>query len=982
MFRTVLLIIVGFFSWILYTDSRHRTKLTTLPALPTVQVLKQAAWVDSVFGTLSEDQKIGQLFMVAAYSSGAEMNAQRIERLINEYHLGGIIFSKGDPLSQANLTNFFQKITKVPLLIGMDAEYGLGMRLRSVIDLPQHMTMGAVTDPRLAYQMGAQIAKQCRRLGVHLNFGPVVDVNSNPMNPIIGQRAFGESRENVTRKGIAYMKGMQHNGVIACAKHFPGHGDTQDDSHYNLPVISHGGDRLESVELYPFRQLIADSVMSVLVGHLQVPYYDNKPATVSEKIVTRLLKNEMGFQGLVFTDALNMKGITRIVKPGELEVQALQAGNDVLLFSESMIEAVRRIKEALQNGQLSQVDIDTKVKKILKAKYFAGLSKWKPIDTQHLQNDLNDVESQLFNHRVYEQAATVVKNQQSRIPFTHLDTTRFVSVAIGADADNAFQRTLSNYASFRHYTIGKSEEQNFTALLARLDTARLVVVSLHQMSYSPRRNFGVSRTVQDFVTRLQEKTNVVLCVFGSPYALKFFEETPTILCAYEDADAMQSAVAQVLFGALPAKGKLPVSAGNFVVGTGIRTEASGRLAYSFPESVGLSSVKLQKIDQVVGQAIGEQAFPGCQVLVARRGKVVYRKNFGRQSYDNILEPVKDNTVYDLASVTKVAATLQTVMLLHERKLLQLTEKASSYLPELKSTNKENLTIEDILLHRAGLVAYIPFWERTVSRSDFKPIFYASSRSDTYPHLVADSLYASVAMRDSVWKWVIKSPLTNRRDRDGGYPFVYSDLGLMILQKVVERLTNQTIDDFVQQNFYEPLGMNRTGFNPLTRGLSRWDIAPTEHDNAFRERRLRGTVQDQQAAMLGGVSGHAGLFSNSNDLAILMQMNLQLGYYGSHRYFMPSTLPAFTQVQGEKGHRGLGWDKRPDDGQSNYVSDRVSLSSYGHSGYTGTMVWADPEQELVFVFLSNRVHPNASNNKINTLKVRRRVQDAVYEAIME
>lgn len=980
MLRTSLLVVLVFFSWILYTDSRHQAKLTLAPTLPSVKVLQEAAWVDSVFSTLSEDQKIGQLFMVAAYSSGAEMNAQRIERLISEYHLGGIIFSKGDPVSQANLTNFFQKISKVPLLIGMDAEYGLGMRLRSVKDLPQHMTMGAVSDARLAYQMGVQIAKQCRRLGVHLNFGPVVDVNSNPMNPIIGQRAFGENRENVTRKGIAYMKGMQHTGVIACAKHFPGHGDTQDDSHYSLPVISHGGERLENVELYPFRQLIADSVMSVLVGHLQVPFYDNKPATVSEKIVTRLLKNEMGFQGLVFTDALNMKGITRIIRPGELEVQALQAGNDVLLFSESMIEATRRIKEAIQSGQLSQADIDTKVKKILKAKYFAGLNRWKPIDTQHLQEDLNGIDSELFRHQAYEQAVTLVKNQLNRIPFTHLDTTRFVSVAIGADSDNDFQKTLSNYASFKHYTIGKSEEQNFSNLLSKLDTAQVVVLSLHQMSYSPRRNFGVSRTVQDFVARLQEKTNVVLCVFGSPYALKFFSDVPNVLCAYEDVSAAHTAAAQVLFGALPARGKLPVSAGDFMVGTGIRTELAGRLAYSFPENVGLSSIKLQKIDQIVSQAITEQAFPGCQVLVARKGKVVYRKNFGRLSYDNLFEPVKDNTVYDLASVTKVAATLQSVMLLSERKLLQITEKASQYLPELKGTNKESLTIQDILLHRAGLVAYVPFWERTVSRTDFKPVFYASARSDAYPLPVADSLYASPVIRDSVWRWVIKSPLINRRDRDGGYPFVYSDLGLMIMQKVVEKLTNQPLDAFVKQNFYEPLGMNRTAYNPLQHGIPRWEIAPTEHDNAFRERKLRGTVQDQQAAMLGGVSGHAGLFSTANDLAILMQMNLQLGYYGGHRYFMPSTLPSFTQ--NDKGHRGLGWDKRPDDGQSSYVSDKVSMSSFGHSGYTGTMVWADPEKELVFVFLSNRVHPSASNNKINTLKVRRRVQEVVYESIME
>lgn len=946
----------------------------------TLQVFSESLWADSVFNTLTNDQKIGQLFMVSAYSSGVEMNAVRIEKLINEYGIGGVIFFKGDPVSQASLTNHYQTISKLPLLVGVDAEWGLGMRLNSVMDLPRHMTMGAVSDIRLSYQLGVEIAKQCKRIGVHVNFGPVADVNSNPNNPIIGQRSFGESPANVTRKGIAFIKGMQHNGLIACAKHFPGHGDTHDDSHYSVPVIPHNSERLDNVELYPFRQMIADSVMGMIVGHLQVPYYDNKPASVSEKIVTGLLKEKMGFQGLVFTDALNMRGITRSTRPGDADLQALQAGNDVLLCSENIPEAIRRIKEALNAGQISQEEIDNKVRKILRAKAHVGLNNWKPVEVNGIYQDLHLFEAKSLKKHIYENAVTVARNEENILPFKHLDTTKFVSVALGEQAGNPFQKTLSEYASFKHFATNKSAEADLTGILAQISPSQVVVVSLHQMSYLPRRNFGVARHVQDFITRLQEKAHVVLCVFGSPYALRSFTNVPTLVCGYEDDDAMQAAVAQVMFGALAARGQLPVTAGIISAGTGVSYEPVGRLMSALPENVGMKSEKLKAIDNIVNQAITDHAFPGCQVLVARKGMVVFKKNYGKLSYSSG-EPVWDYNVYDLASVTKVAATLQALMLLYERKVLDINERAVTYLPELKGTNKDNIVIKDLLLHQAGLVAYIPFWERTVTRSEFKPTFYASTKTELYPLLVADSLYASPIVRDSVWKWIIKSPLTNKKERDGKFGFIYSDLGLMMLQQVVERLTNQPLDQFVHQNFYEPLGMSRTTFNPLLNGLFKTEIAPTENDQAFRQAELRGTVQDQQAAMLGGVSGHAGLFSTASDLAVLMQMNLQLGYYGGHRYFLPSTVPFFAKEQSKSSHRGLGWDRKPEreDG-NNYISPKTSESAFGHSGYTGTLVWADPQKELVLIFLSNRVHPFASNNKINSLKVRRRVMDAVYEAM--
>lgn len=972
---------------LLYTKNTRPNVLADSLVTP-VKILQNAQpsesdWIDSVFNGLSIDQKIGQLFMATTYSNKDEGHSQRIEKLINDYGIGGLIFIEaGNPVTQASMTNRYQALAKIPLLIGFDAEWGLGMRLPLVKDLPKQMTVGAVKDIRLAYRMGEEMAKQCHRVGVHVNFSPVVDVNSNAQNPIIGIRSFGENQQNVALKGMAYARGMQQNGIIACAKHFPGHGDTQTDSHHNLPVIAHGYDRLDAVELYPFRQLIADSVMSIITGHLLMPYYDNKAASISDKIVTKLLRDDLGFQGLIFTDALNMRGITKSTMPGQLDLLALQAGNDVLLMSENVPEAIKRIKEALASGQISQEVIDVHVRKILKAKYFAGLYHRPLIEINNILTDLNNEESKNLKQRIFENAATLVKNEGNILPFAS-DSSQYVSVAVGAVVGNEFQQKLSEFAPFLHYaTANTSDEAYLNSLLALIDSTQTVVVSLHpsERSQTPRKNFGITKAEQDFITRLNAKTKVTLVVFGMPYSLKYFTEVPALLCAYENDPLMHQTAAQILFGTLPAKGRLPVSiTEEFREGTGLDTDIGGRLNIGNPEDVGMSAIKLKAIDNVVNQAISQQVFPGCQVLVARKGQIILKKNYGGLTYNSPQESVQDHTLYDLASVTKVCATLQAVMLLYDQKQLDLNRKLVDYLPELKGTNKEEIVIKDVLLHQAGFVAYIPFWERTRKLNGFKEEFYRKAKNDTFALQVADNLWATPAIRDSVWKWIIKSPLINKRDKDGAYSFVYSDLGLMSLQKVIERITKQPLDVFVQNQFYKPLNLSRTGYTPLQKGLIAQNIAPTEEDRFFRMAPLRGTVQDQQAAMLGGVSGHAGLFSNASDLAVLMQMNLQMGFYGRKRFFSPSIIPYFAQKQG-RNHRGLGWDKLPNDGESNYISAKVSPSSYGHSGYTGTMVWNDPEKELTFIFLSNRVYPSASNNKINTLKIRRKIQDLVYEAI--
>ncbi len=945
---------------------------------------RQKHWVDSVYNQLSGDERIGQLFMVAAWSDAKEVRQQEMEELIARYHVGGLIFFQGGPGRQAALTNRYQRLARVPLLIGMDAEWGLGMRLDSTISFPRQMTLGAIANNEYVYRMGTEVARQSVRLGVHLNFAPVVDINSNPTSPVMGSRSFGEDKENVALKGVAYMRGMQDKGLIASARHFPGHGDSGPDSHNTLPVTGHNKNRLRENELYPFRKLFADSLQSVMVAHLGIPAYEknrNLPASLSASVVTDLLQKEMGFAGLVFTDNLNMKAVTKNYKPGEIEVLALQAGNDVLLFPEDVPEAVNRIKKALKGKQLNQADLEHKVRKILAAKYKAGLNTPRPVELTGLADDLNNAKAKTLNYELYEQAITLVANEGKLVPFLHLDTLSFASVSIGLSEGNLFQETLSKYAAFQHFVIADKDtsEAAYSSLVNKLKNYKVVVVSLHGMSDNPAKAYGVRASTRNFIERLRTRTSVVLTVFGSPYSLKYFDQLGNLICAYEDNPVTQRLVPQALFGALAVNGKLPVTASpRLKAGTGYPTTSLRRLAYSVPERVGLNSTTLTAIDKMVENCIKDHVMPGCQILVARNGTVVYEKAYGYMTYDTV-EPVTPHTLYDIASVTKVAATLQAIMFLHERGVLDLNKKASEYLTELKGTNKENMLVRDILMHQAGLIAFQDHWTKTRTKAGPSPAYYSRTPDEQHQLEVAPGLYGVTSLRDSLWNWTIQSRLLRKPARQEKHNFEYSDLSFYMLKQLAERLLNQPIEQFLTQNFYEPLGLDELTFNPLCR-FGENCIAPTEKDNYFRNVLVRGTVHDQGAALQGGVAGHAGLFGTANDLAVLMQMNLQKGYYGGRRYFQETTLPVFVKSYNKGNRRGLGWDRpRPEGG--GHVSDFASRNCFGHTGFTGTCVWVDPDENIVYVFLSNRVYPSAGNTKLADYQVRRKIQDVVYKSII-
>ncbi|MES2389299.1 MAG: glycoside hydrolase family 3 N-terminal domain-containing protein [Bacteroidota bacterium] len=945
-------------------------------------LIKRNHWVDSVFESMSPDRRIGQLFMVAAYSNRTEKHVHEIENLVRQYNLGGLIFFQGGPYRQVKLTNYYQSRAQVPLLIAMDIEWGLSMRLDSTFTFPRQMTLGALPSEEEIYRMGAEIASQCKRIGVQLSFSPVVDINSNPDNPVIGTRSFGESKENVTRKAIAYMKGLQDNGVMANLKHFPGHGDAGSDSHYSLPVINRTKKQLDEVELYPYKKLIREKPMSVMVAHLSVPAFDtvhNRATTLSHAVVTQLLKNDLGYEGLVFTDALNMKGVAAYLKPGELEVQALQAGNDMLLFPENVPEAYSAIRKAIETGQISQKEIDQRVRKILEAKFWAGLDKYRPLSTDNLFRDLHPVETENFLYEIFGKSATIVKNDYRHIPFQTLDTTRFVSVAINGDADNVFQQGLRNYAPFETYNLSdKSRTSDYDSVLVKLRGEKTVIVSFHRIISSASKNYGIPDSSLTFLNRLRNQNKVVVVTFGNPYSLRRFSDYASVLCMYEDNKYTQTTAPQVLFGALPARAALPVTADSLLPrSTGFPGSFLQRLRYANPEDVGMNGKALARIDSLAQSVVDSRTAPGCQVLVARDGAVVYNKSFGYQSYDR-LEPVKQNTLYDIASVSKVAATLQVVMSLEEKGLLDITKKASYYLPELTETNKRDIVVSDLLLHQAGLVAFIPFWKRTKNAEGFNPTFICDTGDAWFNKQVAQGLYAEDGMEDTLWKWIQQSELLQKNSL-GRYDMKYSDLGFYFLKRIVEKVTNRPLERYVDSTIYRPLGLATMTYRPLEKfPVER--IAPTEDDKDFRGRLIRGTVHDPGAAMQGGVAGHAGLFSNANDLAILMQMHLNNGTYGGHRFLRAETVPYFTEKQPGKNIRGLGWDKPAGPGTEGPTSKYASRDSYGHTGFTGVCVWVDPIYNLIFVFLSNRIHPDAANTKLIKNSIRPRIHDMVYESI--
>ncbi len=940
-------------------------------------------WADSVFKTLSKEERIGQLMVVRLSSIDSKTRVvsffdEKVSGLIKKYNIGGVCIFQGGPVKQASIINQLQAMAKTPLLMCVDAEWGLGMRLTdSVLPLPKQMMLGAVKDATIVYKYGQLVAEQCKRFGMQVNYAPVVDVNNNPNNPVINDRSFGEDKYKVAAYGIQYMKGMQDAGVMACAKHFPGHGDVDVDSHLDLPVITKTKAQLDSLELYPFRQIFAAGIGSVMIAHLSIPAIDktpNRPTSLSPLNINGLMRKELGYNGLTFTDGLEMQGVVKYFPDGEASLQSIIAGNDMLCLPADVPLAISKIKTAIKKKQLTWADIDAHCKKVLMAKYEYGLARLQPVKLENLTNDLNKNIAEM-RRLVAENAITLVaKKDSSFFPLRNRKPGDVAFVGFNINADNAMAaRMRIDYNASVFYVDGKKPVGD--SLLKNLMLFKKVVVGVHAPGRSPANNFGLSKEMVSLINNIQQKTNSFTFLFGNAYAAKNMCNAPNLAVCYEDDVVTQATAADLLLGKIFYKGVLPVTVcENLHYGYGIETKADATV---FEKIIvdGFTAQKLSGIDSICKDAIAKYAIPGCVVLALKDNKIFYEKAFGNFTYEK-KEPVTINTVYDLASVTKIAATTLAVMRLYEQGRLDIKKKLSYYLPETENSNKKNIVVENLLLHEAGLVAYIPFYkEVTDAAGKPYPWLFTTIANDSFNVPVAGNFFMKNAWKDTIYKRILTSTL------GPAGKYIYSDNDFIFLGKIAEKISGKSIEDFVQENFYEPMQLHSIGFHPLYRNSINM-IAPTEKEAIFRNQQLQGFVHDPGAAMFGGTAGHAGLFADAYDLGAVMQMLANGGIFNGKRYFEKATIDNFAAYHSATSRRGYGFDKPEKDNATRkepYPALSASPLTFGHTGYTGTCTWADPAHGLVFVFLSNRVYPFVSDALLK-MNVRVKIFEKLYEAI--
>lgn len=944
-------------------------------------------WVDSVFAGMTQEEKIGQLFMPIVEPNSSWKT--RISGYIRNQKVGGLLFSKGTLAHQADITNYAQQIADIPLLISLDGEWGLSMRLSDAPLFPRNMIIGAIQDPEIIELYGKEVARQCKEMGIHVNFAPSIDVHSNPRNPIIGTRSYGENPSVVSKNGIAYAKGLERNGVMSVAKHFPGHGDTSDDSHKTLPTIAHDMERLEQIELFPFREYINAGLSGIMIGHLNVPALQTNgmPASLSPEVGIRLLKENMGFTGLTFTDGMAMKGVSN--QP-DASVKALLAGNDIILGVINQGKEFDSVKKAITNGTISDSLLEKKVRKILSFKFILGVHKQTPINTSSVHSRVNAPSAEWTQRKIYDGALTLLSNEQELIPVKKLDETTIAAIAIGAPADNTFHRYLRKYAPVTTFSSGTAASISEIKGLENFD---LIIVSIHSSK----------ATDAAALQQLTQNNKSILTFFTSPYNIDKFNisvsnATSTII-AYDASDFAQMSAAQGIFGGIDIQGRLPVSTTTAKEGAGLDTRKV-RLQYSLPEEVGLSSERFNNIEHIALEGIRQKAYPGCQILVAKDGVIIYERVFGKYNYGDSAD-VTDATVYDLASVTKASATVPAVMKLYDEKKLRLQDPLLKFVSETKGSDKGSLTIRSLLLHETGVASFIPYYTSAIDedsytgtlfgkksaihharyagawgRTDYKflPELISNKSSEEFDLPVAKEMFASDAMQEKLLKEIINTPLR----RKGSYR--YSCLNFMLLKEAVESISQMNLDAYTKQHFYHKLGATTTTFLPL-KEMPLSQIAPSEDDPFFRKQHVRGYVHDEGAALFGGISGNAGLFSNANDLAKLYQMWLNGGTYGGERLLSEETVKLFTTTKSNISRRGLGFDK-PDPTNSRHspTSPGTPIEVYGHTGFTGTSFWVDPTHQMIYIFLSNRVSPSRTPNRFSTLSIRERIQEEIYKAL--
>lgn len=958
----------------------------------------ESRWVDSVYNSLTLEQRVAQLICLRANQPDKPFY-EDVAKYIKQYNIGGVCFFRADAEAQVNQTNAWQAIAKTPLMVSIDAEWGLAMRVKKTLAYPYQMTLGAINDDQLIYEMGQQIAEQCQRMGIHVNFAPVADVNSNAANPIIGMRSFGENPQMVGEKATAYALGMQSKGLITSMKHFPGHGNTATDSHMTLPTVTRTLDEVRDIELAPFRYMIEQGVNGAMVGHLYFPAIEkvkNTSSSLSYGVVTELLKEQMGFEGLIFTDGLDMKGVSEKVKQDSVPYVSFMAGNDVLILPTNVPFAIKTIKQAAERDPRAAARLEESCKKILRYKYRAGLNNYKPIPTANLMSDLKKKAYSELRQQLYDEAITMLRNENQVIPLAN--NQKIAVVTIGNTKNDVNEGLIARGFNTTSFVVSKDAIASKSAdWLKRLESYDLVVVNIEKTTMFANKNYGITEETVKFFNRLVAQNDVILNLFACPYALELFRINNSVkglVVAYQDEVPAVDAVVRLLSGELEAKGTLPVSTTKFHYGDGIVAPMPKQKEHILPQkevpSPSIQPIQNEqgfqapkgkmnekyaaKLDSVALSGIKKGAYPGCQIVAMKDGKMVYDKCFGTFTYGGGHQ-VQPDDLYDIASCTKIFASTLAVMKLYDNGLIDLNKTLADFFPYLKGKAHGNLKLIEIMTHQAGLKAWVPFYKVTVDENGPKEEFYSDHIDESHSVRVAENLYLINDYEDRIFDSVSKTPLGKKK-------YLYSDMGFYYIPKIVKQITNQNIEDYLRTEFYYPMGLNHICYKPLSH-FTREQIAPTENDTIFRRQLIWGDVHDQAAAMFGGVAGHAGLFSNAHDLAAIMQMLLDEGVYNGKRYLKPETVRYFTKAPfaaSNDNRRGIGFDKLPINKKGTCTASKSgSMEGYGHTGFTGTFVWADPANDMIIIFLSNRVYPDAEPNRLVKTGIRTALHDILYEA---
>ncbi len=953
---------------------------------------KNQQWVDSVYNTLSDRERAAQLFIPMVDPRSGATSKATISKWVKTEKMGGLLFSKGSMEEYATMTNYAQSIADVPVLMSFDGEWGLSMRIKDTPRFPYNMGLGAISDEKLLYEYGREMARECRLLGIHVNFAPVLDVNSNPSNPVIGYRSFGEDPARVSRLGIAYSRGLEEGGVMSVSKHFPGHGDTSVDSHKALPTVSHDRTTLNMVDLLPFNQYIDARLSGVMVGHLSVPALDKTgtPASLSKVITTDLLRDKMGFEGLIFTDALAMKGANSSINNC---VAALMAGADVLLGSSSPSKDLDAVMAALKSGKITSKMIETRCKKVLAYKYALGLTVEKPINISGLESRINSSTAEAVNRKLSAALMTVVRNDSKLLPIRGLAERSIAVVNLGASSNEIFSQFCRKYANVKVYSTSGGLSASTLSAIKNHD---VVIVGVFNDKAAQKQAFA----------QLKSIPNMVPVFFMNPYEMAEFGTSlnglKTLVLAYDDTRYIREYAAQAIFGGIEVSGRLPVNLkGIAPLGTGVKLKKS-RLGYTTPEAIGLNPNLEARVDDLVNQGLKTKAFPGCQVLVAKDGNVIINKSYGTLDFEGKKE-VTDETIYDLASVSKATGTLSGVMRAYDEGLFELDAPVSEYIEPLQGGDKSRITVRQLLYHESGMPAAVNMFNMMMDTATYEGKLIQNAQSPTYSIKIengafghkdaklrrditspdatdgftiaaADGIYVGQATMDTIMSRIYNIKLRDTKK------YNYSCLNFCLLMNMEEWLTGRPHNEWVDETIFAPLGAFHTGYRPLDR-WSKSDIAPTEKDNFLRRQLVWGYVHDETANFSGGVQGNAGLFSNANDLAKLCQMWLNGGEYGEERLLSEETVKLFTTSKSSTCRRGLGFDKPDKRNEKNSPTCReASAATFGHTGFTGTCFWVDPQSQLIYIFLCNRVHTTRNNSAFSKLNIRPRIFSEVYKAM--